>query len=74
MKCSDCNTEMEKGKLRSRGGVYFLPDGEKSPKLYTEHEMKKHNAVYLRPHMTEFFPEYPTAYLCRMCSRIVIEY
>ena len=41
MKCPCCNNEMEKGKLRSKGGVFFLPDGEKSPKLYTENEMKK---------------------------------
>ena len=34
MKCPCCNNEMEKGQLRSRGGVYFLPDGEKKPLLF----------------------------------------
>ena len=34
MRCPICDKEMEIGKLRSRGGVYFLPDGEKSPMLY----------------------------------------
>ena len=29
MRCPICDKEMEIGKLRSRGGVYFLPDGEK---------------------------------------------
>ncbi len=43
MKCPCCNKEMEKGELRSRGGVFFLPEGEESPKLYTENQMKKHN-------------------------------
>ena len=73
MKCLYCNKEMEKGELRSRGGVYFLPDGEKIPLLYTEHEMKKRNAVYLPPYMLSNF-EYPTAHICRSCSKIVIDY
>jgi len=74
MKCPYCNNEMEKGELKSRGGVFFLPDGEKMPKLYTENQMKKHNAVYLPPYMTAVLPEYPTAYICRLCCKIVIEY
>jgi hypothetical protein len=64
---------MEKGQLRSRGGVYFLPDGEKTPLLYTDREMKKHNAVYLPPYMLGGV-EYPTAHICRSCSKIVINY
>ena len=75
MRCPYCDTEMERGKLHSRGGVYFLPDGEKHPQFYTEREMKKHNAVYLPPYITLLDrPEYPTAYICRQCSKIVIEY
>lgn len=73
MRCPFCNGEMENGMLRSKGGVYFLPDGEKTPLLYTEREMKKRNAVYLPPYMT-VPAEYPTAYLCRPCSKIVIDY
>ena len=46
MKCPWCNNEMEKGRLINKGGLYFLPDGEKYPKLYTKREMEKHNAVY----------------------------
>ena len=74
MKCPCCSREMEKGQLKSRGGVFFLPDGEPLPKLYTEHEMKKHRAVYLPPFMTSLKAEYPTAYLCRLCSKLVIDY
>lgn len=73
MKCPYCNNEMDKGKLRSKGGVYFLPDGEKTPLLYTEQEMKKRNAVYLPPYMVGP-AEYPTAYICRVCSKIMIYY
>ena len=65
---------MDKGELRSRGGVYFLPNGEKIPLLYTEREMKKRNAVYLPPYVTEYPSVYPTAYICRSCSKIVIDY
>ena len=36
MECPFCMKEMEKGTLQSRGGVFFLPDGESLPKLYTE--------------------------------------
>ena len=28
MKCPFCGQEMEQGKLRSRGGLFFLPEGE----------------------------------------------
>ena len=73
MKCPCCNNEMEKGTLRSNGGVFFLPDGERLPKLYTEREMKKHNAVYLPPYMFSV-ADYPVAYICRLCSKIVLEY
>lgn len=74
MKCPCCSNEMEKGKLRSKGGVFFLPDGEKLPKLYTEKQMKKHNAVYLKPYIFDVPEEFPIAYLCRQCSKIVIDY
>ena len=74
MKCPYCSHEMEQGKLRSKGGVYFLPDGEKLPKLYTENEMKKRRAVHLPPYMTPFSAGYPTAYLCRQCSKITIDF
>lgn len=74
MKCPYCNNEMGKGELRSKGGVYFLPDGEKAPLLYTERELKRRNAVYLPPYMTAHPPEYPTAYICRSCSKIMINY
>ena len=74
MKCPYCNNEMEKGELRSKGGLFFLPEGESIPKLYTDNQMKRHNAVLLPPHMASIRPEYPTAYICRQCSKIMIDY
>ena len=74
MRCPYCNSEMEKGEMRSKGGLYFLPDGEKTPLLYTQREMKKRNAVYLSPYMTAIPAVYPTAYICRSCSKIMIDY
>lgn len=74
MTCAYCNAEMEKGALRSRGGLFFLPDGESSPMLYTQREMAKHHAVYLPPYIFSATSEYPTAYICRSCSKIVIDF
>ena len=73
MKCPWCNGEMEQGELRSKGGVYYLPKGEKTPLLYTQWAMKQCNAVYLPPYLLGY-AEYPTAHICRSCSRIVIDY
>jgi hypothetical protein len=76
MRCPYCNEEMEKGIVRSRGGVYFLPDGESIPKLYTEKEFNKHNAIGLPPYVT-ILPkqtEYPIAFTCRKCRKIIIDF
>ena len=73
MKCPICGHEMELGKLRSRGGVFFLPNGEKTPKLYTQKEMAKHRAVSFPPFVLDFFPEYPDAYVCRKCRKLIMD-
>ena len=65
--------EMEEGELRSRGGVFFLPEGEGLPKLYTSREMEKHRAVYLPPYALRIKAEYPAARICRQCSKIVVD-
>jgi len=74
MKCPFCSSLMEKGVLRSRGGVFFLPDGEGLPRLYTKKEMEKHNAIYLPPRMLSFTAEYPVAHTCRTCGKIIIDF
>ena len=74
MNCPHCDEKMERGQLRSRGGVFFLPDGEGMPLLYTNREMSKHRCVYLPPYMLSVPAEYPIAYICRSCRKIVLEY
>ena len=73
MKCPLCGNEMELGKLRSKGGVFFLPDGEKMPKLYTQKEMAKHRAVSFPPFVLNVLPEYPSAYVCRECKKLIMD-
>lgn len=73
MVCPWCSCEMEKGELRSKGGVYYLPEGEKTPLLYTQWAMDQRRAVYLPPYMLGN-GEYPRANICRSCSKIVIDY
>lgn len=74
MTCPYCNGEMTKGELRHKGGLYFIPDGEETPLLFTKQQMEKHNAVYFPLYSLKSLIEYPTAYICRHCSKIVIDY
>lgn len=77
MKCPYCGKEMEKGELRNRGFNYFLPEGEKPLLLLSNFQKKleKRNAIMLAP-----YPyggggeEYPAAYCCRECKKIILEY
>ncbi|MBE5760314.1 MAG: hypothetical protein E7332_09905 [Clostridiales bacterium] len=72
MKCPYCGNDMEKGKLHSHGGVFFLPDGESMPLLYTKNQMEKHRAVSLPPKLNSIAPKYPEAAFCRSCRKIII--
>lgn len=74
MKCPYCGNDMEIGKLRSKGGVFFLPDGERTPKLYTQKEMARHRAVSFPPFVLDFFPDYPNAYVCRSCKKLIMDF
>jgi hypothetical protein len=59
----------------------FAKTGKKSlqkniPKLYTEKEFNKHNAIGLPPYVT-ILPkqtEYPIAFTCRKCRKIIIDF
>ena len=73
MNCPYCDREMESGKLKSKGGVYFLPEGEKNPMLYTRGEMSKHRAISFPPFVLDMFPEYPTAFVCRDCKKLILD-
>jgi len=74
MKCPYCQSEMERGKLKSRGGMFFLPDGETMPKLYINAEFEKHRAISFPPHLLDIKLEYPTAYVCRTCGKIIMDF
>ena len=73
MQCPFCGTEMIRGELKSRGGKYFLPDGHKEPRLYTEGSMKKVGAFMLPPFPLDMPPHFPTAYWCNMCNKLLID-
>jgi len=73
--CPWCGGELEEGTFRSRGGNYFLPLHEKTPKLYTSASMKKRNAIPLPPAFADVSStSYPTAYVCHLCKKIVISF
>ena len=78
-KCPWCGGELENGTLRSSGGNYFLPDGEKPTRMrfYTDAYISRSNAIALPPDpMTGLFEkiEWPKAQTCRKCRKIVISY
>lgn len=74
--CPWCGNELEQGSLRSRGGNYFLPDGEKLPLTYSAHSMRKRGAIPLPPSSLDPIGarEWPDALVCRSCKKIIISY
>lgn len=74
MNCPYCGQAMEPGQLRSRGGVFFLPDGESLPKLYSEKEMDRHKAISFPPYLFQAKSEFPAAYVCRKCGKIIMDF
>jgi len=76
MRCPYCGTEMTKGTFRSRGKNYFLPDGQKLPWLYSAKAMTKRNAILLPPDFLDIsdIGNWPVAYACTGCRKIVIDY
>ena len=73
--CPYCGGALEKGELRSRGGCFFLPEG-KRVWLYAKKSMEKAGAVPLppSPNSLSLEPEWPEAYCCKHCRRIIISY
>lgn len=74
MECPYCGDVLERGTLRSRGGNYFSPQGNKVPILDTKNAMKQSGAIPLPPSAMQLKPDYPTAYACRTCCNIIIPY
>ncbi len=76
--CPWCSEPLEAGTFRSRGGNYFLPEGERTPLLYTKSSMNKRRAVPVEPFLfASALPASgasPEAYVCRRCHKIIIPY
>lgn len=72
--CPYCGAPLEEGTLRSKGGTYFLPAGQKTPGLYSKASMEKRRAILLPPDVFSLFPEWPEALVCRSCRKIIIPY
>jgi hypothetical protein len=72
--CPWCGNKLEEGTFQSRGGNYFLPKNKDKPRFYTKASMDKSNAISLPPDSISLPIEYPKAYTCRTCRKIVIPY
>ena len=53
MKCPFCGEEMVKGKLRTRGDNYFIPEGCKTSWIYTYKSMENAGAVLVSPKVSD---------------------
>ena len=77
MKCPYCGKEMEKGEIRNKGFNYFLPEGEKPVSFLVDAEkaIEKRNGILLTLYPYGYGgEEYPAAYCCRGCKKIILEY
>ena len=76
MKCPFCGEEMQQGKLRTRGDNYFIPDGCKTPMLYTQKSMDKAGAILISPDVlsANFEVNWQTAFLCKNCRKAIIDF
>ena len=75
MKCPFCGEEMQEGKLRSRGDNYFVPNGRKTPMLYTPKSIEKAGAILVSaPAGFLGESEWNTTYLCPKCRKFIADY
>lgn len=76
MKCPFCGGEMQQGKLRTRGENYFVPNGCKTPMLYTKKSIKKAGAIPVSPDAMDASCEanWNTAFLCPTCKKYIADY
>lgn len=75
MECPWCGSLLEPGTFESRGSNYFRPENQARPKWYSESAMEKANCIMLPPSPYAFLAkDWPKAYVCRHCRRIIIPY
>lgn len=76
MNCPFCGNAMRQGKLRTRGENYFVPEGCKTPVLYTKKSMEKSGAVLVSPDCTNanYEVNWQTAYQRDGCGKVILDY
>lgn len=74
IECPFCKGTLEKGELRSRGGVYFLPEGQKTPTWAIESSYEKRRAISVPPFPLDHPIRFPFAMACRNCGVIILDY
>ena len=76
MRCPKCNCEMKKGTLNGRGDSFFLPEGEKHPKLISNKILEKKKAVLLPPDSfgSPFCDTWPSPLWCDKCKLLITDY
>ena len=72
--CPYCGEPLEMGELRSRGGVYFLPENSMMPTFFMEGSMRKANAIPFPPFPLGVERNFPKSYVCRKCHVFLMEY
>lgn len=75
--CPYCGKEMVRGNLCAPRGSWFLPVNAAEPTLLTKKNVEKCGGVVLPPgpfrgQFVTDREQFPTAYLCRVCKRIVV--
>ena len=67
---------MQQGKLRTRGDNYFIPDGWKTPMLYTQKSMDKAGAILISPDIlsANYETNWQTTFLCKNCRKAIIDF
>jgi len=76
MFCPKCKNEMIKGTLNGRGDNFFLPEGERRPKLVSNKILEKKNAILLPPESfgLPFCEQWPIAFWCSECKLLIADY
>ena len=72
--CPYCGGTLEKGMLRSRGGVHFLPENSKMPAFFVEELIRKANAIPFPPFPLDLEIRFPEACVCRKCRVLMMTY
>jgi hypothetical protein len=68
---------MEKGKIKSRGNVHWMPDGTWEPLVIkTRKKYEEMGAVLLPPYWysASLARQWAVGYVCRKCGKMIVEF